>query len=49
MVIIKDNLYFNNSLGDITAVDTKDGQILWQLPTQNSLIIESAFSLRPQI
>ena len=45
MVIINDNLYFNNSLGDITAVDTKDGQILWQLPTQNSLIIESAFSL----
>jgi len=45
MVIIKDNLYFNNSLGDITAVDTKDGQILWQLPTQSSLIYQSAFSL----
>ncbi len=45
MVIIEGKLYFNNSLGDITAVDTNDGQILWQLPTQSSLIYQSAFSL----
>jgi len=45
MVIVEDNLYFNNSLGDVTAVDTKDGQILWQLPTQSTLIYQSAFSL----
>ena len=45
MVIIGDNIYFNNSLGDITAVDINEGQLLWQLPTQSSLIYESAFSL----
>ena len=45
MVIHENKIYFNNSLGDITAVDIEKGQLLWQLPTQNSLIYESAFSL----
>ena len=45
MVIIKDKIYFNNSIGDITAVDINEGELLWQLPTQSSLIYESAFSL----
>ena len=46
MVIIKDKIYFNNSIGDISAVDIKKGQLLWQLPTQSNLIYESAFSLQ---
>ena len=46
MVIINDNIYFNNSIGDITAVDIKKGEMIWQLPTQSSLIYESAFSLK---
>ncbi len=45
MIIHKDKIYFNNSLGDITAVDIEKGQLIWQLPTQSSLIYESAFSL----
>ena len=45
MVIIEDKIYFNNSLGDITAVNINEGQLLWQLPTQSSLIYQSAFSL----
>ena len=45
MVIVEDNIYFNNSLGDITAVNINDGKILWQLPTQSTLIYQSAFSL----
>ena len=45
MVIVKDTIYFNNSLGDISAVDIKSGDLLWQLPTQKSTIYESAFSL----
>ena len=45
MVIVKDIIYFNNSLGDISAVDIKSGDLLWQLPTQKSTIYESAFSL----
>ena len=45
MVIIDNIIYFNNSLGDISAVDITKGELLWQLPTQSSLIYESAFSL----
>ena len=45
MVILKDIVYFNNSIGDISAVDLNNGELLWQLPTQNNLIYESAFSL----
>jgi len=45
MVIVKGLLYFNNSLGDISAVDINKGELLWQLPTQSSLIYEAAFSL----
>ena len=46
MVIIDNFLYFNNSIGDISAVDINKGKLLWQLPTQSSLIYESAFSLQ---
>ena len=45
IVIVKDIVYFNNSLGDISAVDIKSGDLLWQLPTQKSTIYEAAFSL----
>ena len=34
-----------NSIGDISAVNINKGELLWQLPTQSSLIFESAFSL----
>ena len=39
------NIYFNNSIGDITAVDIKSGQLVWQLPTQNNDISQNAFQL----
>ena len=45
MVIVEDVIYFNNSLGDISAVKIDDGELLWQLPTQSNLLYESAFSL----
>ena len=45
MVIIDEVVYFNNSIGDISAVEINKGELLWQLPTQSSLIYESAFSL----
>jgi len=46
MVIVDEKIYFNNSIGDISAVDITEGKLLWQLPTQSSLIYESAFSLK---
>jgi len=45
MVIVEDVIYFNNSLGDISAVRIKDGELVWQLPTQSNVLYESAFSL----
>ena len=45
MVIVDDLLYFNNSIGDISAVNIKKGELSWQLPTQSNQIYESAFSL----
>ena len=46
MVIVNDLLYFNNSLGDISAIDINKGELIWQLPTQSSLIYEGSFSLK---
>ena len=46
MVIVDNKIYFNNSVGDISAVDINSGELLWQLPTQNRLIYESSFSLQ---
>lgn len=45
IVIVDEVVYFNNSLGDISAVNLKDGSLIWQLPTQGNIIYESAFSL----
>ena len=46
IVIIRDVVYFNNSFGDITGLNTKNGYLLWQTPTQNTSIIEDAFNLK---
>jgi|TARA_B110001452_G_scaffold64015_1_gene50781 outer membrane protein assembly factor BamB len=45
MVIVNDLLYFVNSIGDLSAVNINQGELLWQLPTQSSSIYESVFSL----
>ena len=46
LIIIKDNVIFNNSIGDITAVDVETGLITWQLPTQSSSIINETFNFK---
>ena len=45
LVILNGNIYFNNSIGDISAVDIKTGILVWQTPTQSSLIYEDSFLL----
>ena len=45
IVLDDKNIYFNNSIGDITAVNIKSGQLVWQLPTQNNNISQNAFQL----
>jgi outer membrane protein assembly factor BamB len=45
-LIVNNNVvYFNNSLGDITAVNAKNGRLVWQTPTQGNEVYENAFSL----
>ena len=46
LVILSGKVYFNNSLGDISAVDINSGNLIWQTPTQSSSIYESAFLLK---
>jgi len=46
LVIINEKIYFNNSLGDISAVDINNGNLLWQKPTQSTLVYDQLFSLK---
>ena len=46
LIIIDDIVIFSNSIGDITAVDTETGIITWQLPTQNSSIINETYNFK---
>jgi len=38
-------VYFVNNIGDITALDTDNGSLYWQTPTQSNVIYQDAFSL----
>jgi len=46
LVIVDNVVYFNNSIGDVSAVDIASGDLLWQTPTQSSGIYEDAFFLK---
>ena len=46
IAIDKDRIFFNNSLGDITAVEAKTGKLLWQTFTFKSNIYEELMSLK---
>ena len=45
IVLDNDTVYFSNSVGDITAVNSNTGKLIWQLPTQNNNISQNAFQL----
>ena len=46
IAISDDIIYFNNSVGDINALDVNNGKLIWQLPTQNNQIYEDSFLLK---
>ena len=46
MVILDEKIFFNNSLGDISSVDINSGELIWQSPTQSSLIYDGSFFLK---
>ena len=45
LVIIDDKIYFNNSVGDISSVNIDTGELIWQKPTQSSLVYDEGFFL----
>jgi outer membrane protein assembly factor BamB len=46
-IIIDNNIiYFNNSIGDITALDIVNGRLKWQIPTQNNNMYAQSFFLK---
>ena len=46
LIILNDKVIFNNSIGDITAVDIETGLITWQLPTQSSSIVNETYNFK---
>ena len=38
-------IFFINSIGDVTALNANDGSLVWQTPTQSTLIFQDAFTL----
>ena len=46
LIIVNDLVIFNNSIGDVTAVDIDTGLINWQLPTQSSSIINKTYKFK---
>ena len=43
LLIVDNIVYFNNSTGDITAVDIDNGELLWLTPTQSSEVYGQSF------
>ena len=46
LIILDENIIFNNSIGDITAADIETGLITWQLPTQSTSIKNETFNFK---
>ncbi len=45
-IVLKDEIvFFINNQGDVTALDANNGSLVWQTPTQSSLIYQDSFSL----
>ena len=46
LILVDNKIIFNNSVGEITAVNTETGMLLWQLPTQSSNIIYETYNFQ---
>ena len=46
LILHDEILYFNNNIGDLTAINSNDGSLIWQTPTQDSTIYLNSFSLK---
>ena len=49
-LVIKDNVvYFNNSIGDISAVSIDDGELLWLTPTHSTKVTGQSFFTKSSV
>jgi len=49
-LLIKDNIvYFNNSIGDVSAVDIENGELLWLTPTHNTKVTGQSFFTKSSV
>ena len=46
LIIVDDKVYFNNSIGDVTAVDIDSGDLLWLTPTLSTEIYGKSFFIK---
>jgi len=46
LILKDDKVYFSNSIGDVTAVNTSNGKIVWQAPTQSNISFGSTYFLK---
>ena len=46
LVISKNLVVFINSMGELSALDNKNGSLIWQTPTQNNLLAENSFMIK---
>lgn len=46
LIVIDNTVVFNNSIGDITAVDIESGLMKWQLPTQSNNILNNTYNFK---
>ena len=46
LIIVNDVIYFNNSVGDISAVNINNGNLIWQTPTRGSEVLDEQIFLK---
>ena len=46
IIIKNDKVYFSNSIGDVTAVNIANGNIIWQTPTQSNVNFGNTYFLK---
>ncbi len=46
LIIKEGNVYFSNSIGDVTAVNISNGKIIWQTPTQSNVSFGKTYFLK---
>ena len=46
LILVNDKIFFSNSIGDVTAVNISNGNIIWQTPTQSNVSFGNTYFLK---